>query len=99
MRLIDADALEQLIDVKGANLGITNANRCNFKDMLKMTPTVDAEPVRHGHWVDGALITEAGKYNAVGCSICRQVFNYPNAKDFIYCPACGAKMDEEVTDD
>ena len=42
MRLIDADALEQLIDVKGANLGITNANRCNFKDMLKMTPTVDA---------------------------------------------------------
>lgn len=49
MRLIDADALKELIDVKGANLGITNANRCNFKDMLKMTPTVDAvEVVRCG---------------------------------------------------
>lgn len=51
-------------------------------------PTVDAEPVRHGHWIRKGLRWH--------CSACGYgAFN----SDFVfgarYCPTCGAKMDAE----
>lgn len=50
--------------------------RCMY--IIEHCPTVDAEPVRHGRWVEG-----------IACSECRQVdLSKPN-----YCPNCGAKMD------
>lgn len=60
---------------------------------------VEAEPVRHGRWVE---YPECLKYeNAYGdidivCSCCEAVFNVmDNDTDrFDYCPHCGAKMDE-----
>lgn len=58
--------------------------RTAFKYDLMDAPTIEAEPIRHGHWnwVDG-----------VRCSLCNyklQVTGIPS-----YCPNCGAKMDEE----
>ena len=48
-------------------------------DQLKTRAhTIEAEPVRHGRWVDG-----------IKCNCCGQVdTTKPN-----YCPNCGAKMD------
>jgi hypothetical protein len=56
-------------------------------DELAGAPTVDAEPVVHGHWV---------KYNFLGydqfaCSEC-QTLGSPQWKR---CPVCEAKMDGE----
>ena len=51
----------------------------------------DAEPVRHGRWLD------EGCYNV--CSLCAADFDkYDDGgylQDFDYCPKCGAKMDLE----
>ena len=46
-------------------------------------PAVDAEPVRHGHW-----IKRGGWY---WCSECGDHWGDDGAN---YCPNCGAKMDE-----
>ena len=55
-------------------------------------PTVDAVPVRHGHWIDKF----GGEYR---CSSCRKIVciddevEFPNGMSYDYCPYCGSKMD------
>ena len=80
MRLIDADALWEQI---------AHAKPNDALSLIEDAPTVDAEPVKHGHWTDRAksilgLPTEA-------CSECAE-WSVGYNKD--YCPNCGAKMDE-----
>ena len=41
---IEREALLKHIDEHGARLGITVANRCNFKDIAKMIPATDFVP-------------------------------------------------------
>ena len=54
-----------------------------------VAPFTDAEPVRHGHWID----TGSGQE----CSECHEIQpGYDNYR--YYCPVCGAKMDEVVKD-
>ena len=58
-----------------------------FEDTLILTPTVDAEPIRHGHW---EKVT--GYYR---CSECNQAF--PDiGYGFNFCPECGADMREAL---
>lgn len=63
---------------------------------LAQTPTIDAEPVRHGHWTDKQIDWHKGE---TYCSVCGQEagaeygrYTYIKSK---YCPYCGAKMDEK----
>lgn len=63
---------------------------CDYH-FFKNLPTVDAEPVRHGHW---GVIAVGINFNTDRlCSHCKKEIksNYWN-----YCPNCGAKMDEVV---
>jgi len=54
--------------------------------------SVDAEPVRHGHWVDAYPDIEANPMFAYGiCSICG--FEQSISDELPYCPNCGAKME------
>lgn len=53
--------------------------------LINNAPTVDAEPVRHGHWV--AEISDEEEYK---CSECGDKEYYTCN----YCPNCGARMDE-----
>ena len=103
MRMIDADALRDKIIQRiieedtefpeydwGTGLSIA-------KDILERTPTVDAEPVRHGKWMKS---TERNKEWWWFCSNCQEHYFeddlYINEKHFPkYCPNCGAKMDAE----
>lgn len=59
----------------------------NAVSILKKTPTVDAEPVRHARW------TEHKDYPGIAwlCSEC----GYFTTMRTYYCPNCGAKMDAE----
>lgn len=53
---------------------------------IERTPTVDAVPVVHGHWIR--------KGNEMKCSMKKcQFIYYSNRDEFNYCPNCGAKMD------
>lgn len=73
MRLIDADALIICIVKK---YGLT-------KIILDVdeSPTIDAEPIRYGHWV----VDEDGN---IKCSECGHHSVGDN-----YCERCGAKME------
>lgn len=68
---------------------------------IENVPTIDAEPVRHGWWVNGTLGTE--------CSCCGSLLPIvwcPDDEDgehcieideTPHCPYCGAKMDGDTS--
>ena len=90
MRIIDADALKTAFPC--GEYVRTESVRATIDSM----PTIDAEPVRHGKWIE--LNTEWSIFTCVDevkCSECGFVeyFNKGWAR-FKYCPNCGAKMDE-----
>ena len=62
-------------------------------DYIDSEPTADVAPVRYGRWrVDGVYVV---------CSVCNRLTLSPIVKQiptFKYCPNCGAKMDEEVSE-
>ena len=90
MRLIDADKLEYVLAKHQAHYygdsdyyeGISQGFNLARYD-VKEAPTIEAEPVRHGHWniVEG-MPTQ--------CSCCGY---YVKQKTYKYCPYCGARME------
>ena len=54
--------------------------------LLQKEQTVDAEPVRHGHWIEA-------RYPLFTCSECGATYQ-DTGYGYNYCPNCGAKMDE-----
>ena len=96
MRLIDADALMDAIE-DGATFS-TFEDELLADDFIKKAPTVEAVPVKHGHW-----ISKQDEYdeNYVICSVCGDEYTEDDLhlnswvkQYFKYCPTCGAKMDE-----
>ena len=65
-----------------------------MKDELENAPPVDAEPVRHGHWIFG----ETMGHSWMKCSECC-VSQSGQTATFTYCPNCGAKMDEDEVEE
>ena len=86
-RLIDADKLrKEVLDLPNCYNGFSDSyDKAMIIDLVDEQPTVDAEPVRHGHWIITGFM-------AVKCSICGAT-QY-ELEDSNYCPNCGAKMDE-----
>lgn len=84
MKLIDADELKAYMQDKYVLFDDTLAD-------IDAQPTVDAEPVRHGH-----NIREKGG-GVFFCSVCGYINDDTwsgGTDDFNFCPNCGAKMDE-----
>lgn len=84
MRLIDADALKESFAL---NANIHISKRLTVLGVIAKAPTIEAEPVRRGHW---EVIDEA-EPRRYGCSVCKVLSFYL----YRYCPCCGAKMEEE----
>lgn len=82
MRLIDADGVYQ------ETLFYSNRFRKSVLKIINALPTV--EPQR-GHWVREHYNDYGHDYIREKCSLCGQVGSY----NYIYCPYCGAKMDEK----
>ena len=84
-RLIDADLAIQ----KSKEPSIYDLT--DFEEFINSLPTVDAEPVRLGKWR-----TESERADCLICSLCDCAFDMwkHEAKNFKYCPNCGAKMGE-----
>ena len=96
MRLINADTLEQILsdNIRGGYLTRQEiANNKAIIDIIQLIyeqPTVDAEPVKHGKWMEIIEVNELGEpyQSGVYCSECGHTDCYePN-----YCPDCGADM-------
>ena len=103
MRLINADALENKIEESWHALQMMdNTQNADLvmeglyiaEQHLKKQPTVEAEPVRHAHWIwkgdegDSRFMCSAcgGKENAPTCMGVPDIWEY--------CPNCGARMEE-----
>ena len=78
---------------------MANCENCTKKDVCKYyepKSTVAcehfSEPVRHGRW-------NTGYFHDRVCSYCLHPDNDINDYAHNYCPNCGAKMDEEVSND
>ena len=96
MRLIDADELLTAFPVDDEPMLTKSCVKLTIKHM----PTVEAEPVRHGHWIRGS-----GYPHHIFCSICYATY-VPNDEWDIwktdgsdcfrlqrnFCPYCGADM-------
>ena len=97
MRLIDIEPFETEKDVTTCQItrwhngdGYSEMAVTNTKDI----PTIEAEPVKHGRWVYDSCEME------FFCSVCSREAPVGMTTYHItnYCPACGAKMDLEVSD-
>lgn len=97
MRLIDADALNEAFDNEGADLCMDYGESCEWgfsyksvHDLIGNAPTVDAEPVRHGHWIAFNIINTKD-YSSKIRYMCSKCGRYEDKQE-PYCN-CGAKMD------
>ena len=96
MRLISVNALKEWIEnwfVKAVYwLPYNKSNNISITDLyniLEKMPTVDAVPVRHGHWIFNPKDAIEMMFTVPKCSECGA--ESPNGGN--YCPNCGAKMD------
>ena len=96
-RLIDADALDRAMYHKSFevddgrnvwNSGLWIRYKI-YEEASREAPTIDAEPVRHGKWID----TNDGGI----CSMCKSGLKiYKKIRPLIsFCPFCGARMESE----
>lgn len=66
-----------------------------YSDMIAIIediPTIDAEPVRHGRWVNDVFCSECKRF-PVDVSV--SISNRELTKYFSRCPHCGAVMDAQ----
>lgn len=66
------------------------SNKEMAESVLSDVPTVDAEPVRHGHWIFNPKDAIEMMFTLPRCSNCGA--ESPDCGN--YCSHCGAKMDE-----
>ena len=100
MRLIDADVLIDKVDkyiyriTRASKLKVgESAIIADIKAHIELSPTIDAEPVRHGKWIkhEYAEESEGLLIPNYECSECHMW----ERKESDYCPNCGARMDKE----
>ena len=66
-----------------------------MRQAMRDTMKMDKEKIIHAHW---ELAPEDTAYENVWiCSNCGEDFTQHRKPKFIYCPHCGAKMDEPDT--
>lgn len=95
MRLIDADSIqEELAALILYSAGTPEGECVDYAhNLIDEQPTVDAEPVKHAHWIE--FRTNSGNVH-YKCSRCGKEVSYPYAKKrWKYCIECGARMDAE----
>lgn len=94
MRLIDADELIKKMLRDGdtyTNDDIRHGYH-NCQILVYDAPTVDAEPIRHGHWEYNPKDAFEVMFELPKCSVC----GHESSDALKYCSNCGALMDEEV---
>ncbi len=94
------DGVANILDYEIAKGYSGSISRKGVMDMLTTLPTVDAVPVRHGHWVkwyeavyDSFGVGYAPHYK---CSECDTEYDQYDAMRMNYCSNCGAKLIEDI---
>lgn len=83
-------------------VGDKRVHPTHFIHFLENRPAVEAEPVRHGHWIE--VLEEDGFDSGCWmCSECEHISQHDFALveeaqeigDMLYCQHCGTRMDGE----
>lgn len=100
MRLIDAEHLKRWILARWEKTDPASEyplRAIDIIDQVDREDTIEAEPVRHGHWTRD--YESSWGDSRFMCSVCHCKESVPtcNGEPSIwdYCPNCGAKMDEQ----
>ena len=105
MRLINADDLIKAFEALALMSGeyqesFTNVDgnrsmeiKC-AEDIVNKAKTIDAEPVKHAHWVSWEDEYE-DEYKCSACGGTQFFAMTPQMEGWEYCPHCGAKMEVE----
>lgn len=91
MRLVDADKLH--LEAIPMDMG----GLVYIEDVLERIydmPTVEAEPVRHGHWTKYEVDISEHPWHCSRCGFSDHHIDQRIVRKFKRCPVCGAKMDE-----
>ena len=85
-------AIAQIERRKSLLVGDKTVHVDAFIKFLKNRPAVDAEPIRHGRWIQSKTVPS---YHCCSrCRVLQKMKKSCNIYVFIhYCPYCGAKMD------
>lgn len=92
VRLIDANALCEILEAK-ADMALVPEYKhafLNVQAMVNAMPSIDAEPVRHGRWVELGYACGETEW---ACTSCANTEWRTSASRLKWCPNCGAKMD------
>ena len=93
-RLIDADELKNILEARyeqcEGEYGSLQGAVSGFIKLIDIQTTVDAEPVRHGKWIETHTWNGFTRVNRYTCSFCEHNTERLIKTDF--CPNCGAKM-------
>lgn len=93
MRPIDADALYREVKTECNPYGKPTIGFDDGKKVLELidaAPTIETEPVRHGHWINDTFCSECKRF-PVDVSV--PISNQQLTKYFSRCPHCGSRMD------
>lgn len=66
--------------------------RTNMRKMVMDAPTIDAEPVRHGKWIDMGDFEQCSVCTATHLKTIQTMYGKARWIKSDYCPACGAYM-------
>lgn len=100
MRLIDADDLDNVVlRLNEEGRMITRSEYKTVDSIIFEFPTIEAELVRRGRWIQKSKPADFCTYWWYECSACgdkppNDRYGHPNYLS-PYCPNCGAKMEEE----
>ena len=92
MRPIDADAARAKVRAgwEKAQSSTGKAVMENIMQFLDACPTIEAEPVRHGHWEKGRYAYGETEWK---CSVCGETEWHRSCNRMKFCLFCGARMD------
>lgn len=74
---------------------------CSIRQAVRDAPAADVKSVRHGRWVKMTGMMPPEFHGHYSCSECDWFCKNQSVKEteFDFCPGCGAKMREEVSND
>lgn len=95
-RIIDTGVPASAVHVLAYKWGWNDA----LDSVAEFAPTVDAQSIRHGHWIrssDGAWAECSKCHASIDISMGWNLYNADGDEvEHDWCPHCGAKMDEMV---
>lgn len=92
-RLIDADVFSEQYGNYYAEEGPEEGFIGTVGELISKQPTIEAEPVRHGRWIDAHFVIGGDFYRCSECGCHIEKTYFANDYNVRYCPNCGARMD------